>query len=97
MTYRMSKFLYHSNHHIIRMDYRVNISLSLKGSPKVNKVDAVKVDVRFKINRKKSLELISEAKNVFFSSLEKTGICEYLEYPQAPPLDGSEEGLNHCC
>ena len=61
MTYRMSKFLYHSNHHIIRMDYRVNISLSLKGSPKVVKVDAVKVDavkvdVLFKINRKKSLK-----------------------------------------
>ena len=71
------------------MDYRVNISLSLKGSPKVVKVDAVKVDVRFKINRKKSLKLISEAK-MFFSSLEKTGICEYLEYPQAPPLISTE-------
>ncbi len=67
------------------MDYRENISLSLKGSPKVVKVDAVKVDVQFKINRKKSLRLISEAKKSF-SSLEKTGICEYLEYPQAPPL-----------
>ena len=63
------------------MDYRVNISLSLKGSPKVVKVDAVKVDDRYKINRKKSLKLTSEAKMFFFHCWKKTGICEYLEYP----------------
>ena len=64
------------------MDYRVNISLSLKGSPKVVKVDAVKVDVRFKINRKKSLKLISEAKNVFFFIAGKN---RYLWIPWIPP------------
>ncbi|MCP4803517.1 MAG: hypothetical protein GY891_11830 [Bacteroidetes bacterium] len=81
----MSKFLYRSNHHIIRMDYRVNISLSLKGSPKVVKVDAVKVDVRFKINRKKSLKLISEAKNVFFHRWKKQVFVNTLNTPKRRP------------